>query len=565
MNNLGLSALVVDDDVMVRILTMRALTRVGFQCDGASDGNEAIALADGTQYDAVVTDLKMPNMHGHALAVELLTREHHPLLFVLTAVTEPRMVKDLLFRGVADVLLKPIDYVHLATKVKSRVDANLALTRELDQVDSTLQKADIRKASEAPPQTVGSGHPPSAIDKEEYQKGLSRIDEVMPASEAALTVYRMTQSDAFDSQQLACAIAKHDLLATEVIQLANTPFYNPHGEKISQLHQASLRFGRKRIGQLALAANAQAAMLRIESSPQKTDSIWHRSVAAGIAMELLIARGYHNSISEGLLLCATTQELGRVLLASLYPKHYERAFRSCLDLNLSIFEVEQATLPQSQNEVMCTVLESWNVPSESFEPLKHLHESYESMSSLPEPLRIKTELVKIAGLVAKVAIGVWEPWDHVEIPTNEVLDRLGPLSIAAILKEVRENIVGIHDFGSPARGSDGHSISSQVVSSKVLPYYDATSARYNFLVDVLASMNVKLMPCKSPTESEVGLICNCIGVRSRGLLTLLGDAKEKSNTVVICDPQDADYYRGFNQTIVVPTSYAALKQALFVH
>ncbi len=547
---------------MVRNLTMRALTREGFQCDGASDGNEALALADCTQYAAVVTDLRMPNMHGHALAVELLSREHHPLLFVLTAATEPRMAKDLLYRGVADVLYKPIDYLLLAAKVRERVDASVAFTPKLDQVDATLQKKDNPKAFEAPMQVVGSGNMPPAIDRVEFQQGLSRIAEVMPASEAVLTVYQMTQSDTFDSQQLAGAIAKHDLLATEVIQLANTPFYNPNGLKISQLDRASLQFGQKRIGQLALAANAQAAMLGIESFPLKTDSVWRRSVAAGIAMELLIVRGFHYDLAEGLLLCATTQELGRVLLASLLPKHYERAFRSCLDLNQSIFEVEQATLPQSQNEVMCTAIEGWNVPGESFAPLKHLHKNYASVSLLPEPLRTKTELVKIAGLIAKVAIGAWEPWDHVELPTNELLDRLGPLSIATIIKEVKGHIACINAFESPVWGSARNSTSSQAVVSTSLPYYDASSTSYDFLADVLASMNVNLLSCKSPTESQAGLICNCVGVRSPGLLTLFGDAEAKKKIVVICDSQDADYYRAFERTIVVPSSYAALKRAL---
>ncbi len=76
-------------------------------------------------------------------------------------------------------------------------------------------------------------------------------------------------------------------------------------------------------------------------------------------------------------------------------------------------------------------------------------------------------------------------------------------------------------------------------------------------------MNVMLVPCKSPTESKIGLLSNYLGVRSRALLSLLRDDKTNSHAIVICEPRDADDYRAFDRTIVVPTSYASLKKEIF--
>ena len=114
-------ALVVDDEAALRMLTVRELSRRGFECDAAHDGAQAMELIVSRHYDVVVTDLRMPGMNGHALAVELLSRENRPAVVVLTGVTEPRLAKDLIARGVDDIVFKPVDVGILAAKVRALV------------------------------------------------------------------------------------------------------------------------------------------------------------------------------------------------------------------------------------------------------------------------------------------------------------------------------------------------------------------------------------------------------------------------------------------------------------
>lgn len=114
-------ALVVDDEPLVRQLTMRALAEEGFRCDPATDGAEALMMIGETNYDLVVTDLRMPVAHGHGLAVSLLESDDRPVLVVLTGILEPRIAKDLLARGVDDIVFKPVDYGLFALKVSALV------------------------------------------------------------------------------------------------------------------------------------------------------------------------------------------------------------------------------------------------------------------------------------------------------------------------------------------------------------------------------------------------------------------------------------------------------------
>lgn len=117
-------ALIVDGEPESRRSTARALAQVGFDADLAGDGHEAQRRLDGDQYDLVVTELKMPKMHGHALALDVLSRPTPPKIVVLTRLTEPRLVRDLLARGVQDFIYKSTPADLLGTKLLSLFEQN---------------------------------------------------------------------------------------------------------------------------------------------------------------------------------------------------------------------------------------------------------------------------------------------------------------------------------------------------------------------------------------------------------------------------------------------------------
>ena len=67
-----LRVLVADSERIVRNVVARALKREGFRCIGAGDGQEAFQRATEGPFDAIITDLVMPRLHGHALLAKLL-------------------------------------------------------------------------------------------------------------------------------------------------------------------------------------------------------------------------------------------------------------------------------------------------------------------------------------------------------------------------------------------------------------------------------------------------------------------------------------------------------------
>ncbi|AMV34908.1 Sensor histidine kinase RcsC [Pirellula sp. SH-Sr6A] len=121
MMNERMSALIVDDDEVVRKMLSFALGRIGFSCLCATDGADAFATLDSGTFDLVITDLAMPKTNGYALASTLLESRERPFIVVHTAVLEPKLTKDLELRGVDEIVFKPTDYNAFAERMRTMV------------------------------------------------------------------------------------------------------------------------------------------------------------------------------------------------------------------------------------------------------------------------------------------------------------------------------------------------------------------------------------------------------------------------------------------------------------
>jgi CheY-like chemotaxis protein len=65
--------LLVDDEALVRNYVRRALTSRGWEVTEADNGAAALALLGKTTFDAVICDLKMPDMRGEEVIKRIRT------------------------------------------------------------------------------------------------------------------------------------------------------------------------------------------------------------------------------------------------------------------------------------------------------------------------------------------------------------------------------------------------------------------------------------------------------------------------------------------------------------
>ncbi len=83
--------LIVDDDIDAADALALLFQIVGFDATVARGGRQGFSAAESDQYDAVVTDIRMPGLDGHALARALrLThwQARRPFLIAYTGLSE---------------------------------------------------------------------------------------------------------------------------------------------------------------------------------------------------------------------------------------------------------------------------------------------------------------------------------------------------------------------------------------------------------------------------------------------------------------------------------------------
>jgi len=118
------TVLVVEDEPSVRDLTIRVLTRAGYQVLSAGDGRDAVALHAQPEHliDLVLLDMVMPRMGGVEAARRIRQQSDHTrILFVSGYAPDTDQTPDKLGLR-ADHLMKPYNADELLTKVREVLD-----------------------------------------------------------------------------------------------------------------------------------------------------------------------------------------------------------------------------------------------------------------------------------------------------------------------------------------------------------------------------------------------------------------------------------------------------------
>lgn len=566
----SIQALVVDDDPIARKTVRIALEREGFHCDVAVDGDDAARYLGNGRYALVVTDLRMPNKHGHALSLELLERNPRPMIVVHSGVDDPRLTKDLLLRGVDDIVYKPANYAAFAAKMKALVSrresksANGVPKKNAVNPRGRTNNGDVSEADADPlseaTSTVPAGTPVSLAD---IEAKLSLVMRVLPVSKAAFDVFEMTRTGC-DAPALGAAIRRDAALAAEVLSIANSNFYNTTGKAVTELDKAVVRIGQRRTGELALAASTLSGMTKRQFAWLDMQTMWRQSIAAGVAVELLVAQGKHGTVGENLALIAIMHSLGRVVLGTLYPGHYRQLVHQCEEQGEALIEQEKQIFPENHAQIMSRLLSVWKIPKEICKPMNHILDPYTSLNQLAKPTRTKAELVKLAVFIGQLATRAWHPWDLVEIPPASLLDHLQIRDVASVLEQTRVNSQTIIDAQSKDSSIPGGRTGPKQVegTGRKIHYAGAPTRSFDFLGQLIQDLGMTLVPYSPDSEPPVSnLLINGIDGDIEELRSEL-QIPDDVETLVVTDIGRPATVDGFSQSLQFPTNYGSLQAAL---
>jgi len=296
-------ALVADDEEALRQLTIRALEREGIACDGAADGGEAMELIRSRRYDVVVTDLRMPVTHGHALCLELLGKADRPRVVVLTGVLEPRLTADLAARGADLISFKPVKFKEFAAQVKSLVDPTRESPRPAGRLAPPAGAAVRRGGSPAEP--VAS----DALSADDDEEGAqSAVNAGLHTKHVVVILLRDQETSQALARELASSTVKplvvpsserlHQILHRQRVELVVIDnelggFLNGI-EIIERLHSELLRPEVVLLARSRADVAERAKLMGIENIASPQDSV--ETIAERIRGVFAVKRNYHGFI-----------------------------------------------------------------------------------------------------------------------------------------------------------------------------------------------------------------------------------------------------------------------------
>ncbi|WP_066907323.1 response regulator transcription factor [Millisia brevis] len=113
--------LVVDDEVRFADGVRRGLEAEGFSVDLAHNGVDGLWRAREIRYDAIILDVMMPGMNGHAVCRTLREEENWTPILMLTAKDGPWDQVDGLDIGADDYVVKPTEHVVLMARLRALI------------------------------------------------------------------------------------------------------------------------------------------------------------------------------------------------------------------------------------------------------------------------------------------------------------------------------------------------------------------------------------------------------------------------------------------------------------
>jgi two-component system response regulator PilR (NtrC family) len=113
--------LVVDDEPDLRTLYELTLLREGYRVDAAGTLGEAWQLLEQRKFDAIITDMRLPDGLGLELLQRMLAQQRPERCIVMTAYGSAENAVDALKAGAFDYLTKPVDLKQFRSVVASAI------------------------------------------------------------------------------------------------------------------------------------------------------------------------------------------------------------------------------------------------------------------------------------------------------------------------------------------------------------------------------------------------------------------------------------------------------------
>lgn len=135
--------LIVDDELNMRLVLAAMLKKEGYEVSSAADGSEALAILKSGGIDAVISDLKMPNIDGMELLKHISDKYPEVPVVMITAHGTVATAVEALKKGALDYITKPFDIDELKNVISKAIKTRVLKESELFGPPEEIERGGI--------------------------------------------------------------------------------------------------------------------------------------------------------------------------------------------------------------------------------------------------------------------------------------------------------------------------------------------------------------------------------------------------------------------------------------
>ena len=143
--------LIIEDDPRIARFLEKGLIAEGHFCVVAEDGKTGLALALEGDFDLVLLDLILPEMHGHEVCQELRMQKKGIPVIILTGMDSLNNIVEGLRMGADDYITKPFAYEELLARIETVMRRNSDVAEQEDTLRAGNLEFDRKSLSSAWP------------------------------------------------------------------------------------------------------------------------------------------------------------------------------------------------------------------------------------------------------------------------------------------------------------------------------------------------------------------------------------------------------------------------------
>ena len=343
----------VDDEPFALEVLQRVFEpmRNEWHMEFVTSGEDALMRLDQDRFDAIVSDLKMPNMNGAELLEKVA--DQHPTVsrIILSAQAD----EELVFQSVAvahQFISKTADPRALIKKVRKLVllrQSNLSL---------------------------------------EMVETICAIDRLPSLPEVYTELVEAVGNPATNLRDLAKIVERDAAIAAKLMQLANSAFFGLRGE-VSSISDAISFLGLETLRYLVLMVGVCEQFNSSMFPRGFVEGIWNHSIqTASIAR--MIAESEHTSLAmaEQSFVAGLLHDIGKLILAENFSKSYAEVLEFANALQQPVWQAEKRILKATHADVGAYLLDLWGLPDAVTRAVAMHHEPVANPNEHITPLTI---------------------------------------------------------------------------------------------------------------------------------------------------------------------------------